>query len=476
MNLKDLYVELSSNPIVYEKYCSIGHNNYGKIFSFINTNYRAILPMIGQRLGGFAQGFKVLSNVCGIKRSNWLRHFGTKQEIEKQHTVNMRKSELFSVAADTYNKTSRGIVFEKMLNDQSLSYNEKNLLCYLLICSGYFSDIPNYIFERTREVFEFLNRSGYDNGKILNITKDFILSASRDSSCENVMKHEYFILDAFYHELDGINFLKIYNNANKDEKSDLHQYIYTNYKNGNYANKNNKCILSYKFKPGGVYTFNTLICNAWMLYVSKKIQACEISNFDNFITNLIKIYSEIFEISQDRLKTFIYNTEKNRSVFQVIYCKLYHVSLPIFEVEKDLTPEEIKKYGKLDSTDEEGSAVLNQITQSLKKMAKIKADYRCEMEECEMCKYFTAKENHKTYLEIHHFIPKEFANDFDVSIEDINNYIALCPNCHRKIHLAEDCERKHLINKLYSDRIEKLKSVGLDIDIKSIYSYYKIKD
>ena len=96
------------------------------------------------------------------------------------------------------------------------------------------------------------------------------------------------------------------------------------------------------------------------------------------------------------------------------------------------------------------------------------------MEEIELCKYFTAKETHQNYLEIHHLIPREFANDFEISIEDIRNYIALCPNCHRKIHLAEDGERKHLINKLYNDRKEKLNKYGIDIDVQTLYSYYKI--
>lgn len=221
MKLKELYIELSSNNDTYEKYCSIGHNNYGKLFSFINTNYRAILPQIGQRLGGFAQGFKVLNNVCGIKRSNWLRHFGTKQEIEKQHTVNMKKSEFFSVSEDTYNKTSRGIVFEKMLDDQDLSYNEKNLLCYILISSGYFSDIPNYIFERTKLIFELFNISGYTNEAVLKIIKDFIICAKRNRNCKFFMNHEYLILDSFYHDIDGINFLNSYLLSNKDEKIPL---------------------------------------------------------------------------------------------------------------------------------------------------------------------------------------------------------------------------------------------------------------
>ena len=93
-----------------------------------------------------------------------------------------------------------------------------------------------------------------------------------------------------------------------------------------------------------------------------------------------------------------------------------------------------------------------------------------------MCKYFTAKENNHNYLEIHHLIPREFANDFDSPIEILDNYVALCPNCHRKIHLAVDKERLHMINTLYMDRKEKLLGHGLNIELKELYRYYKIDD
>ena len=93
-----------------------------------------------------------------------------------------------------------------------------------------------------------------------------------------------------------------------------------------------------------------------------------------------------------------------------------------------------------------------------------------------MCKYFTAKESNKNYLEIHHLIPREFANDFDYPIEIIENYIALCPNCHRKIHLAVDAERKHMINILFNQRKTSLEKHGLIVDKKQLYKYYKIDE
>ena len=139
-----------------------------------------------------------------------------------------------------------------------------------------------------------------------------------------------------------------------------------------------------------------------------------------------------------------------------------------------MTQEEILAIGPIDATDENGAKTLNVITQSLKKLAKIQSNYKCCFDTCELCKYFTSKETHKPYLEIHHFIPREFANDFDSSIEIVENYATLCPNCHRKIHLAEDTERKHLINMLYSERKDVLSKHGLNVTLDQLYSYYKI--
>ena len=211
-----------------------------------------------------------------------------------------------------------------------------------------------------------------------------------------------------------------------------------------------------------------------ILYLSHNLITAEIHNFDEFINCAINTYNEIFPINERNIKAFIYDTNKNRSVFEIIYCKLFNVSIPVIEVAKDLTQEEILAIGPIDATDENGAKTLNVITQSLKKLAKIQSNYKCCFDTCELCKYFTSKETHKPYLEIHHFIPREFANDFDSSIEIVENYATLCPNCHRKIHLAEDTERKHLINMLYSERKDVLSKHGLNVTLDQLYSYYKI--
>lgn len=65
MKLLDLYKELCNDKTFFERYYSTSGSNYGKIFFFISTNYRGILIKSGNRLQGFANGFRVIENVEG---------------------------------------------------------------------------------------------------------------------------------------------------------------------------------------------------------------------------------------------------------------------------------------------------------------------------------------------------------------------------------------------------------------------------
>lgn len=210
--------------------------------------------------------------------------------------------------------------------------------------------------------------------------------------------------------------------------------------------------------------------------LQKKIIDKADTDFDSFIATAISAYKEIFDVDESQLRSFIYDTDKNRSVLQVIFGKAANVPIPALVVAKDLTQQEIEEFCTSDATELEGATKLDAVSTSLKKLAKIQSNYKCALDECEICKYFTAKENGKNYLEIHHFIPREFANDFDYPIEVLENYVALCPNCHRKIHLAVDSERKHMINIIFNLRQELLAKKGLVITLQDLYNYYKIDE
>ena len=53
--------------------------------------------------------------------------------------------------------------------------------------------------------------------------------------------------------------------------------------------------------------------------------------------------------------------------------------------------------------------------------------------------------NQLQFVEVHHLIPMEKQNDFEDSLDVPENIVALCPNCHRKIHLASKSEKQPMI-------------------------------
>lgn len=86
-----------------------------------------------------------------------------------------------------------------------------------------------------------------------------------------------------------------------------------------------------------------------------------ISGFDEFIDVLINTYKDLYNINESEVRKFIYDTDKNRSVFQVIYCKLTNSPIPIIEISNTLSVERIDSIGQIDATDEEGKQQLIQV-------------------------------------------------------------------------------------------------------------------
>ena len=111
---------------------------------------------------------------------------------------------------------------------------------------------------------------------------------------------------------------------------------------------------------------------------------------------------------------------------------------------------------------------------NIKEEAKKKANYKCELDNCHTT--FVSKSTNNLYVEAHHLIPFSKRDNFNVSIDILENLVALCPNCHRKIHLAQDIEKKELLNSLFNKREKLLKTENIDINILELYQYYNIQE
>lgn len=90
--------------------------------------------------------------------------------------------------------------------------------------------------------------------------------------------------------------------------------------------------------------------------------------------------------------------------------------------------------------------------------------------------YFLTKKR-LVYLEIHHLIKLEHSHLFNNDIDIKENMIPLCPNCHRKLHNAQNNIVKDLLIKMYSgiDKKAWIKK-GIFVDINTLGSFYGLEE
>ncbi|MCR4664999.1 MAG: hypothetical protein K5660_06500 [Paludibacteraceae bacterium] len=235
---------------------------------------------------------------------------------------------------------------------------------------------------------------------------------------------------------------------------------------------NNKhCILSKKFEKSGNFNKPMVVECAWILYVTRKLQLLGTISYDECVSSVVNFYGDIYMIDATKVIAFI---SENKDIFETIYNILYDIAADTNQ--GLLTKEEINGEKVIDPTDIQGQARQNQVSDVLKQMAKEKSNYHCILEESEDCAehYFTSKAENQNYVEVHHFIPREFASEFEHTIEILDNYITLCPCCHRKIHHAIDRERKHMILEIYNQRKDLLEQDGIYIPNKQkLFQFYK---
>ncbi len=115
---------------------------------------------------------------------------------------------------------------------------------------------------------------------------------------------------------------------------------------------------------------------------------------------------------------------------------------------------------------------------TISKSAIIKAKYKYELDKNHTT--FQSNTTNEPYMEAHHLIPfyniEEMYNRFNkVNIDCLQNIISLCPNCHRAIHNSTIEHKKEILTKLYDDRKEQLKEIGIDLTLDEILTMYNWK-
>ncbi|HCQ8454894.1 TPA: HNH endonuclease [Klebsiella oxytoca] len=100
-----------------------------------------------------------------------------------------------------------------------------------------------------------------------------------------------------------------------------------------------------------------------------------------------------------------------------------------------------------------------------------KAGYQCEIDSGHQT--FRRRHSPLNYTEPHHIVPMSKQDLFEISLDVEENIISLCCNCHKQIHLGHGFEE--MLKKIYIERIDVLKKVGIDISLENLINFYKME-
>jgi 5-methylcytosine-specific restriction protein A len=99
------------------------------------------------------------------------------------------------------------------------------------------------------------------------------------------------------------------------------------------------------------------------------------------------------------------------------------------------------------------------------------ADFKCEVDSQHITFISNAKE--KPYVEAHHLIPFGSQDCFKFSLDVTANIVALCPNCHRRLHHGRKLDKAKEIATLFEKRKSRLVEKELRISLGELMMMYK---
>lgn len=466
MKLLEIYKEKNKNEDWFLAHSTLGKGATGRMFEYTNTNFRTQNSFIAQ--------FQKFLEIENKPREEWSRQEHHGQEEDKHRVINMIQSKLFRKDKnELYSRTAKGILYSNFINSDIAGEN-KWLINYLLLLNGYYFNQKNYIIYRVKQdlLGYLLSVDGVTEDLLIEYAKELLST----NSFKATLRSRFFFLHSFYNDSD---FLINYLRAPNEEKEELAQYIEKNLKSKNFI-----CCISKKYQPSRNFNQSMLLDETKVFLLTLLFIQSKDKNLGSIYEIFVRNFNQnISIIDEEFVLSYLH---ENKDIFDPIFAEILELgelkvavsgAITIIEEAQILKLDtEDKAEDYIDETSETGKQKIKSVYIPKKKQALVQGNYKCGLETINNCRpvYFTAKATGKNYLELHHFIPREFRNDFSYSIEVLANYVTLCPRCHRQMHLAVDRERKHLINALYEERKARLDVVGLMLDLNGIYAYYGI--
>ena len=324
-------------------------------------------------------------------------------------------------------------------------------------------------------MFSQWEKAGYSVGQIYNAL--IYLFNVRDAVMEEFLRTEYIVMITF---LNDPEFLSAYRESSEFEKNELHEYLVDNYSKGRYT-----CIITSRFAPTALTDCDTVLDDAKILFFAHYLKNSHPISLEDMLDIFEQVYTRFYRLNAKRVMNFIMMYE---DVFRMTYLNLFSDMQDFYmglqldgkalaTTKEKFSEEELKKalLEPLDYTTTETVETLVKVNTMFSAAAKAESGHRCVLEDVNGCRYFTEKESGLPYLEVHQIIPRDYAGEFNVSIERTSNYVSLCPHCHRLIHNAADSERFKALSALYWSRKERLDADGIVPTSELLFAIYGIE-
>ncbi|MDE6398869.1 MAG: HNH endonuclease, partial [Clostridiales bacterium] len=366
--------------------------------------------------------------------------------------------------------TAKGEVYAKFLGEK-MTDDDRWFVDFLFVADACFSLRPNYIFAQTEKIFACWEKAGYSAGQIYNAL--IYLFNVRDVSMEEFLRTEYIIMITFLHDPA---FLHAYRESSEFEKNALHEYITDNYSKGRYT-----CAVTARFSPNALIDCDTVLDDAKILFFAHYLQSSHPISLEDLLDMFEQAYTRFYRLNSKRVRNFIMMYE---DVFRMTYLHLFSDTQDLYAaqgnepiIQESYDEDELKAalIDPIDYTTTETVETVMKVNAMFSAAARAGTGYKCALDDVNHCRYFTDKDSETPYLEVHQLIPRDYAGEFEVSIERASNYVPLCPHCHRLIHRASDAERFKALSALYWSRKEKLDADGIVPTNELLFAVYGIE-
>lgn len=299
----DYYILQNQNKDWVDKFKSSSSNKSGKLFSFINTNFRKLLS--------FCLQFERFLDKNGIPRKNWNNKQFSGGDKDKHRIKNLLNAKFIEKKEDLYLITPNGYVLKDIV-EANLTDDEKWVLLFFLILNYEEYNLKFSIYKKSLQAVRILEMYRITIEKILEQS----IFINTKMTCSEMVRIDLFWWLSF---LNDNAFLKYY--IKNEDKSDLYEFVCWELTNPDSSD----CIGS-KYGKNSIFSIGTFKEQCKILSCCIFIQKQREQDIVILVKEFVKFYESLCrkQINDNKIIEFL---NQHKSIYNKIYLSLFQEAI-----------------------------------------------------------------------------------------------------------------------------------------------------